>query len=118
MCDRVRNRRGQTVPNYPGLCHGFSHSGPQSSPSLNKIVVFDDLCEVKEMGHYQELPLRLKIVSGQKTQYASVCFPLLFFVYAVVLTLSLCRFSPLYLFHQYRNRLSLQFIYVFTHARS
>lgn len=65
MCDRVRNHRGQTIPNYPGLCHSFSHYGPQPFPSLNKIVVFDDLCVVKETGHYQELPKRLKIIWGR-----------------------------------------------------
>ncbi len=55
MCGRVRNHRGQTVPNYPGLCHSFSHCGPQSSPSLNKIVMLDGLWVVKEKSQFQEL---------------------------------------------------------------
>lgn len=45
----VRNHRGQAIPNYIGLCHSFSHNGPQSSPGLHKILVFDGLCAVKQM---------------------------------------------------------------------
>lgn len=52
----MRNHCGQRVAIYSGLCNSFSRYGPQFSLSLNKIVVFDDLCADKEMGHYHQLP--------------------------------------------------------------
>lgn len=69
----MRNHRGQTVPNYPRLCQSFTHHGPESFPSLNKIVVFDDPCAVKETGHYRELLKSLKIILGQNAS-SSICF--------------------------------------------
>lgn len=68
----MRIHRGQTVPNYPGLCHSFSRCGPQSFPSLNKIVVFDDLCVVKETGHYQELKASNNL--GGNVSFSAICF--------------------------------------------